>query len=116
MIVKFNPHAPMAETAMPAQASGIRSLSGLMMAPVGLTPLAPPASGAAGASVPPARDDSVAAERRQAFFAGKQQALLDRLAQASEPAPGSALSAAQRNACVAVLETVVVAVASHVNE
>lgn len=116
MIVKFNPNAPMPEAVMPEQAAGISSLPGLMMAPVGLTPLAQPASLPAGASLPSARGDGLAAMRRQVYFAGKQQVLLERLAKAPEATQGSALSAAQRNACVAVLATVAAAVASHVNE
>lgn len=116
MTIKFNPHPSITAAAMSAQSAGISSLSGLMMAPVDLTPLAPPSSGPAIASLPGAPDKSIAAERRQAFFAGKQQALLNRLQQSPAPMQGSALSAAQRHACVAVLAAVAARVNAHVGE
>ena len=83
-----------------------------MMAPASLTPLAPPSSGPAGAT--PNVSADIAITRRQAFFAEKQQALLGRLAQ--DELPAGALSATQREACIAVLKTVAASVAAQVGE
>ena len=112
MAIQFNPHSPLSAAVSPAQSAGTGSLSGLMMAPVSLTPLAPPSSGPTSA-IPDASAD-IATTRRQAYFAAKQQALLGRLAQAELPA--GALSTPQRDACIVVLKTVAAAVAAKLAE
>ncbi len=104
MSIKFTPNPTASANALPQPSGSAKALSGQMMAPASLTPLSPPATGAAPA--PAAQDKGIAAERRQAFFAGHQQALLDRLGSSPMPAPAGSLSAAQRAACVAVLRNI----------
>ena len=111
--IQFNPQASIAAAMTHAQvADGANPPAPFTMAPVGLTPLVPPSSGQAAAqaeSLPPqspAQEASIAAGRRQAFFAERHKALLDRLEQpatAQPPAQGKVLPAPQRAACVAVL-------------
>lgn len=112
MSIRFNPQstAPAA-----AAASGERAAprAAPMMAPVDLTPLAPPSS-APRPSVTPGSGQGLAAEGRQAAFAARQQALLERLRQgAAVPVPGQAggLPEAQRSACLSVLAAVAAATA-----
>ena len=100
MVIKFNPALPAATQPAPALH---KTPTALMMAPVGLTPLAPPSAG----PVPVVRSDgNPAAERRQAFFAQRQQELLAQLPQAGLR-QGSLLAPAQRAACESVLKLVV---------
>jgi hypothetical protein len=110
MNIKIKPPSPIAATRVQAQAGdGARPQSAFMMAPVELTPLAPPSSAPAMPSAPAAQDRSPAAERRQAFFSGQHKALLERLNQPQQGGQGSALSAPQRAACVAVLTNIAAA-------
>ncbi len=110
MNIKIKPQSPIAATRVQAQAAGgARPLSTLMMAPVELTPLAPPSSAPVTSPVPAAQDRSPAAERRQAFFSGQHKALLERLTQPQQDGQGSALPAPQRAACVAVLAKIAAA-------
>ena len=112
MAIKYNPHSPLSAAVPPEQSAGSGSLSGLMMPPVSLTPLAPPSFGPTGVIQDASTDIAIA--RRQAFFADKQQALFGRLAQADLPV--GTLSMTQREACIAVLKTVAAAVAAQVGE
>lgn len=85
----------------------------LTMAPVDLTPLAPPSS----APRQPAKAEpgqGLATEGRQAAFAERQKALLERLRQGgAAPMAGQTggLSEAQRSACLSVLAAVAAAAA-----
>lgn len=106
MSIKFTPNPTASANALPQPSGSAKALSGQIMAPASLTPLSPPATGAAPAPAPAAQDKGIAAERRQAFFAGHQQALLNRLGSSPMPAPAGSLSAAQRAACVAVLRNI----------
>ena len=119
MKINLPPQSPLAATAAQAQAAGgAQPLSAFMMAPVELTPLAPPSSASVATVAPEspiAQERSPAAERRQAFFADRQKALLDRLnrpAAIPQPAQGSILPAPQRAACVAVLQSMAAASAA----
>ncbi len=99
MVIKFNPAAPAAIQPPPSMQ---KTPTALMMAPVDLTPLAPPSAGPASAA---RSDTSIAAERRQALFMERQQALLAQLAQTGVR-EGSVLTPAQRSACESVLQLV----------
>jgi len=116
--VKINtpPQTTLAATAAQAQAAGgAKPLSAFMMAPVELTPLAPPSSAPAPSAAPAAQARSPVAERRQAFFADRQKALLDRLNRPETmqpPAQAGTLPASQRAACVAVLQNIAAAAAA----
>ena len=116
MKINLPPQSPLAATAAQAQAAGgAQPLSAFMMAPVELTPLAPPSSASVATVAPIAQERSPAAERRQAFFADRQKALLDRLNRPEaipQPAQGSILPAPQRAACVAVLQSMAAASAA----
>lgn len=112
MVIQFNPHSSLSAAIAQVQSNGTGSLTGMMMAPASLTPLAPPSSGTSSAA--PNASADIVTTRRQAFFADKQRALLGRLAQADVPA--GALSATQREACIAVLKTVAASVAAQAGE
>ncbi len=116
MKINTPPQTTLAATAAQAQtAGGAKPLSAFMMAPVELTPLAPPSSAPASPAAPAAQARSPAAERRQAFFAERQKALLDRLNRPeamSQPAQAGTLPAPQRAACVAVLQNIAAASAA----
>ncbi len=101
MVLKFNPAAP---AAIQPPSALQKTPSALMMAPVSLTPLAPPAMAGTG-PFPSRSDQSIAAERRQAFFAERQQQLLARLGQGGVP-EGGTLTPVQRSACESVLQLV----------
>ncbi len=107
MVIKFNPAFSPAAVQPPAGMQ--KSPSALSMAPVGLTPLAPPSPNAPAANPAAQPDPRLAAERRQAFFAARQRLLLDRVGQpASSPEDGrgSMLAPVQRAACEQVLKLV----------
>ncbi len=107
MSIQFNPQSvPPAVNESAGQRAAPRAVPA--MAPVHLTPLVPPSSGPANAM--PGVTADIATSRRQAFWAGKQQVLLDRLAQTGHSA--GALSATQREACIGTLKTVARAVAA----
>lgn len=113
MSIQFNPQP--IPSAAASGASGQRATlpAALAMAPVELTPLAPPSSAPRPAVQPESGRGSVV-EQRQAAFAGRQQALLERLRQgAAAPAAAQAggLSEAQRSACLLVLAAVSAATA-----
>lgn len=115
MSVKFNPISPTSASAIPAAADSAAALSGLMMAPVSLTPLTPPSSVMSAAARPSDTGGSIAADRRQIYFSGQQKALLERLSRTDAspmPVQGGALSVPQRAACIAVLQNIATAVAS----
>jgi len=106
MVIKFNPAAPPVAVQPPP---GMRKTpAALMMAPVSLTPLAPPSLTAPAARLPAPPDRDPAAERRQACFADRQRQLLDRVAQPGlqQSGQGSVLTSAQRAACESVLALV----------
>jgi hypothetical protein len=112
MSIKLNSNSLMAAAASSAQFAGIKPLPNPTMAPVSLTPLVPPSVGplSSNTSVPD-RESSVN-ERWRDFFADKQQGLLTRLGLGhAEPSvvPSSSLSAAQREACIAVLSRITAA-------
>ncbi len=114
MSIQFNPHLPVPAGATEARGQPAASLAGLLMAPVALTPLEPPAPGRS-QPAPAAREAGGAAEVRQSRFAERQKALLDRLQREDAdpaPVPGRPLSAAQRGACVSVLATIAAAIAA----
>lgn len=111
MSIQINPQSLIAASGLPVQEAG-KPVSALMMAPVSLTPLAPPSSGPLEKTALSPDAGSIAAERRLAFFADKQKSLLDRLQQQGAhqaPVAGSLLSAGQRNACIAVLNNIAAA-------
>ncbi len=115
MSLQFNPQSPIVAAASSAPDSAAKPLSVLMMAPLSLTPLVPPSTGPALRAPVATPERSAAAERRQALFAEKQKALMERLASDSPSHPAaqqSALSPAQRDACLAVLKSLAAAVAA----
>jgi hypothetical protein len=106
MTIKFDSNSLLAAAVGSAQFAGSKPLSTPTMAPVSLTPLVPPSVGPLSPNTPALQRESGPNERWRDFFADKQHALLTRLGQArAEPSvmSSSSLSAAQREACIAVL-------------
>ncbi len=107
MVIKFNPAFSPSAVQLPAGMQ--KTPSALMMAPVGLTPLAAPSSNAPAAKPAAQPNQNLATERRQAFFADRQRLLLDRVGQTAasrEDGRGSVLTPGQREACEQVLKLV----------
>jgi len=115
MNIKFDSNALMAAAVSSAQFAGSKPLSTPTMAPVSLTPLVPPSAGPISSNtLVPDREGGVN-DRWRDFFADKQHALLTRLDRSgveSSAVPGSALSVAQREACIAVLSRIADAVSA----
>jgi hypothetical protein len=106
MTITFDSNSLLAAAVGSAQFAGSKPLSTPTMAPVSLTPLVPPSVGPLSPNTPALQRESGPNERWRDFFADKQHALLTRLGQArAEPSvmSSSSLSAAQREACIAVL-------------
>lgn len=106
MGIKLDSNALIAAAVSSAQLAGNKPLSTPTMAPVSLTPLVPPSVGPLSPNTPSPHRESSPNERWRDFFADKQHALLTRLDRSgaeSSAVPGSSLSVAQREACIAVL-------------
>jgi hypothetical protein len=115
MTIKFDSNSLLAAAVGSAQFAGSKSLSTPTMAPVSLTPLVPPSVGPLSPNTAAPHRESGPNERWRDFFADKQHALLIRLGQGgTEPSvvPRSSLSAAQREACIAVLGRITAAVSA----
>ena len=106
MSIKLDSNSLMAAAVSSAQYVGIKPLPTPTMAPVSLTPLVPPSVGVQTTKTHAPQRESGPNERWRDFFADKQHALLTRLGQAraeTSVMSSSSLSAAQREACIAVL-------------
>ena len=115
MGIKLDSNSLMAAAVSAAQHVGIKPPSNPTMAPVSLTPLAPPSVGPLPPNTPVSPSEGGTNERWRDFFADKQQALLNRLSQGraeSSAVPGSSLSVAQREACIAVLSQITAVVSA----
>ena len=115
MNIKFDSNALLAAAVSSAQFAGSKPLSTPTMAPVSLTPLVPPSVGPLSPNTAAPHRESGPNERWRDFFADKQHALLTRLDRSgveSSAVPGSALSVAQREACIAVLSRIADAVSA----
>jgi hypothetical protein len=115
MTIKFDSNSLLAAAVGSAQFAGSKPLSTPTMAPVSLTPLVPPSVGPLSPSTPALQRESGPNERWRDFFADKQHALLTRLDRSgaeSSTVPGSSLSVAQREACIAVLSRIADAVSA----
>jgi hypothetical protein len=103
MGIKFQAHSPVLMNGTPAHAGPAQP--GRTMAPLSLTPLPAPASGAPVAKIAVSQDPGPAVDY-SAYFAGHRDALLHRLS----PMQAGPLSESQRSACIALLQTLAVAV------
>jgi hypothetical protein len=115
MSIKLDPNSLMAAAVSAAQHVGIKPPSNPTMAPVSLTPLVPPSVGPLPPNTPVSPSEGGTNDRWRDFFADQQQALLTRLSQGraeSSALPGSSLSVAQRDACIAVLNRIADAVSA----
>lgn len=115
MSIKLDSNSLMATAVSSAQFTGIKPLPAPTMAPVSLTPLVPPSVGSLPTNMPAPQREGGANERWRDFFADKQHALLTRLDRTgveSSAVPGSGLSVAQREACIAVLGRIAAAVSA----
>ena len=112
MNIKFDSNALLAAAVSSAQFAGSKPLSTPTMAPVSLTPLVPPSAGPLSSNTLVPDRGSGVNDRWRDFFADKQHALLtqlDRSGVESSAVPSSILSAAQREACIAVLSRITAA-------
>jgi hypothetical protein len=114
MPIQFTSDSLVPVSAPAARLATAVPLATLMIAPVDLTPLVPPASAPSPTLPAVMKNADFARETRQPRFVERQRALLERLQQGNATAtttcPGHTLSEAQRQACVSVIATVAAAV------
>lgn len=113
MSIPFNPRNITSASSVDPSTPRAMPPAAAMMAPVDLTPLAPPSSASRAAAVPATVRDP-GADARQAGFSGRQKALLERLRLGGAMPQGAqtgGLPEPQRNACLSVLAAVASAVA-----
>ena len=113
MSIQFNPQSITPASAADPSLPLALPPAALSMAPVELTPLAPPSPAPRSAPRHGAGNDP-AADARRAAFAERQQALLERLRPGGATPPAGqtgGLPEAQRNACLSVLAAVASAAA-----